>query len=101
GVIFGQSETEDAILGRGEKPIAQALPPGHTGLGGIEAEPSRAKHDVRLAALDDSTQVGDDGRVVLAVRMQHDNDIGTHRERLAVTGLLIAAIPEIALMADD
>ena len=32
--------------------------------------------------------------------MEHDDDVSAHRERLAVAGLLVAAVSEVALVAN-
>src|SRR4029077_13969373 len=54
-VIFGEVQTEDAILGPGQKTVAEALPPGHSRFGRIQAEPARPQHDVGFAFFDHST----------------------------------------------
>src|SRR6202165_6158211 len=40
GVELRQVQAEHAILGRGQKAIPDALPPGTAGLGGVHAEPA-------------------------------------------------------------
>ncbi len=100
-MIFGEVQTENAILGSGQEPVAKPLPPGHSRLGRIEAEPPRTQHDVGLAFLDHSTEVGDDRGIVLPIRMQHHHNIGSHVERVAVARLLVAAVAEVSLVSDD
>src|SRR5229473_4190598 len=101
GVIFGEVQAEYAILGAGQEPVAKSLPPGHSRLGWIQAEPPGTEHDVGLAFLDHSTQVGNDGGIVLPIRMQHHHNIGSHVERVAVARLLVAAVAKVSLVPDD
>src|SRR3982075_1903154 len=45
-VVLGKMQAKDAILRRGQEPVAQSLPPWHARLRGIEAQPARPEHDV-------------------------------------------------------
>src|SRR4029077_495220 len=54
-VIFGEVEAKDAILGAGQEPVAESLPPGHPRFGRIQAEPARPQDDVGFAFFDHST----------------------------------------------
>ena len=100
GVVLRQMEAKDLVLRRGQKAVSEPLPPWHAGFGRIQSQPARAEHDIGFTAFDDLAQVRDDGRVVLPVRVQHHDDVRAHVERLPVTGLLVAAIAEVALMPD-
>src|ERR1700730_18113163 len=99
-VVLGYMQPEHAVLGCRKEAIADALPPRHAGLRRVYAQPPGAEHDVSLAVLDDPTKIRNDRRVVLTVRVQHDHDVGSHLQGLAIAGLLIPAVPEIALMAN-
>src|SRR5438046_1288439 len=44
---------------------------------------------------------GNDPSVVLVVRMQHDNELGSVRERFPITRLLIASVAEVPFVANE
>ena len=99
-MVLGEVQAENAIFRRRQKAVTEPLPPGHTGLGRVEAQPARAQDDVPFSAFDDTAQVGDDRRIVLTVRVQHDDDVGAHGQSLLVASLLVAAVAEVAAMAN-
>ena len=59
-----------------------------------------AEHHVAVAAAQQSHQVRHQPRVVLVVGVDHHHDVGAARQRLAVAGLLVAAVAEVALVLD-
>src|ERR1700687_1175927 len=67
GVILGQVQAEHTIFGTCQEAIADALPPRHAGLRGVETQPPRAEHDIGVAVLDYPAEVRDDRGVVLAI----------------------------------
>src|SRR5487761_1213221 len=94
-------EPDHAVFDTRQESAAEHLPPWHSGLRWIQPEPARSKHDVGFPLLDDPAEVGNDGRIVLAVRVEHDHDVGAHLERVPIAGLLVAAVAKVLLVPDD
>ena len=66
----------------------------------IAQEPA-AEHEVAMTAGDRRDQVGDAGRVVLVVGVEHHHDLGAGRERGVVAGLLVAAVALVLIVDVD
>src|SRR5207244_2837580 len=60
-----------------------------------------AEDDVRRSGLDGADQVGQQARVVLVIRVEHDDNARAAAQRLGVAGFLIGAVPEVALVRQD
>ena len=58
------------------------------------------EHQVLLAAEDRGDQVGDPGRVVLVVGVEHHDDVGALLEGGLVARLLVAAVAQVLLVDD-
>src|SRR5438876_337068 len=55
----------------------------------------------RYPVCSSADQLRDERAVVLAVRVQHDDDIGILPEGLHIAGLLIAAVADVVRVTDD
>src|SRR4030042_4521498 len=100
-MVFSEIHVESRVLQGGQKDVPQVLPFGHAALKGLSAQHPRSKDGVTLVVKQRRDELGDDGRVILMVGMDHDHDIAAELERLAVAGLLVAAIPLVFLMDED
>ena len=61
----------------------------------------RAEHGVGLVALERGDHLREHLGCVLAVTVQQDDDVEVLLDRPSVAGLLVAAVPEVLLVADD
>jgi len=99
GVVFGEFGAEHQVLGQGQEPVGHIFPERHTPAAGVAAEDARAEHAVVETVADHGNHGRNQLGRVLVVRMYHDDDVGTQFERRLVTGLLVAAIADVALVA--
>ena len=96
------SRAHQAVLGAGEEAVGRALPPRHAALArAAGVEEARAEHDVGAAGDDRLDELGDDPRLVLAVGVEHHDDVGVALERLEVARLLVAAVADVVRVPDD
>ncbi len=99
---LAQACAGDRVLGGREDPVAHVLVTRHspaecaTGI-----EHPRAEHRVGVAVDDRRQQVGHLLRGVLAIAVQEHDDIPPVIDGVAVSGLLVAAVAEIVIVADD
>ena len=100
-VVLGEVEIERGVLDGGEEDVREVLPLRHAALERAPAEHAAAEHRVLVAARDRADEVGQDGRVVLVVRVHHDADVGAARERRRVAGLLVAAVAAVLRVRHD
>ena len=98
-VVLGQVEAERDVLDGRQEAVRDVLPARHPAGERIAEEPA-AEHQVFLARDDRGDQLRDSGRVVLVVRVEHDDDVGAVGEGGLVAGLLVAAVAEVLLVDD-
>ena len=60
-----------------------------------------AEHQVGVAGQDRRDELGDPGRVVLVVRVEHHDDVGARTQRRVVARLLVAAVAAVLAVDDD
>jgi len=90
------------VLEQGEPAVRQVLDPGHAaGDRLVTGADAVAEDQVEDAEAKDVDRGRDQPGVVLVVRVDHDDIVGAPVERLPVAGLLVAAVPEIPLVADE
>ena len=99
-VVLGQVEPEGRVLDAGQEPVGHELPARHAAGERVAQEP-RPEHEVGLAGEDRRDEVGDPGRVVLVVGVEHHDDVGAPLERPVVAGLLVAAVAQVLAVDDD
>ena len=100
GMVLGQLLAEHDVLGQGEEPVGDVLVAGHSAGDRALGKYARAEHKVVLAVGDHRGHRRDKQRRVLVVRVHHHDDVRAKLERTPVTGLLVAPVAEVALVAD-
>ena len=101
-VQVGQLGLEHAVLDTGQGAVGESLVEGHAGLLRRPGDHhARAEYQVGLSRTDRLDQLGDQLRLVLAVGVQHDDDLRVALERLEIAGLLVAAVTDVVRMPDD
>ena len=94
--------TEGAVLRERQKAITKIFVDGHPALQrlGPRAD-AAAEHHVADAQLDEAHRQRDHPAVVLVVGVDHHHHVGAAGQRLAVTGLLVAAVTAVLWMDND
>src|SRR6476469_2268401 len=91
-------ETEHSIFEPCQEPIRDVLPPRHPLMNYISAEQARAEHHIRGAFVDRRDDLREQPRVVLIVRMDHHDYVGSGLQRLAITIFLIGSLTVIPVV---
>ena len=99
-MVLGQVEPEGQVLDAGQEAVGDVLPARHAAGERIAQEPA-AEHQVALAGGDRRDQLRDPRRVVLVVRVEHDDDLGAGCEGRVVARLLVAAVAAVLGVDDD
>ena len=90
------------VLRRGEDAVADVLVQRHAPAPGrARVEHPRSEDGVALAVLEGGDDLVEDLGRVLAVAVQQDDDVEIVLDRPLVAGLLVAAVAEVAGLADD
>jgi hypothetical protein len=92
----------EQVLDQRQPAVGQVLDPRHAA--GQRLPPRAdavAEYHVADVEVEHGQRRRQDPRVVLVVRVQHDDVVGTASERLPVAGLLVAAVAEVPRVDDD
>ena len=93
-------QAEGEVLEPGQEAVADVLPARHAARQRV-AQEATAQHEVLLAGEDRRDQCRDPCRVVLVVRVEHDDDLGAGRKGGVVARLLVAAVALVLAVDDD
>ncbi len=97
---LGQRGSEERVLNGGEDPVSDPLVERHPALQGLaRLHHPAAEHCVGLAGGQRLQKVGQALRSVLAVPVDHGDQIELVRDRVGVPRLLVAAVPLIDRVA--
>jgi len=95
GMVFRELVAKEQVLHEGEGAVRHVLPRRHPPLHRPSPEDAGAKHAVEVTTRDHRRHGRKEARRVLVVRVEHDHDVRASGQRLAVAGLLVAAIPAV------
>ena len=98
GVELGELGADNQVLQCGEKPVGNVFVTRHAAWNRGVAENARADYDVVHARRDHCRHRGDQLRLVLVIRMQHDDDVGAFSQRQRIASLLVGAVAAILRM---
>jgi hypothetical protein len=92
----------EQVLDQRQPAVGQVLDPRHAAGQRLSSRADAvAEHHVADVEVEDGQRRRQDPRVVLVVGVEHDHVVGAAGERLAVAGLLVAAIAQVPRVDDD
>ena len=101
GVPLGEVQAAHGVLEAGEDAVADVLVERHpTVPGGAGHHHARAHHHISLVRLQRGHDVRQQLRRVLAVAVQHDDEVEALLDRPAIPELLVAAVAQVAGLTD-
>src|SRR5271166_2180946 len=98
GVILREFDAQEQIFERGQQAVGDVLVKRHAPEQSGAADNAGPQHDVVNAVGDHAGHRGDQQRRVLIVGVDHDDNVGTGGQSFTVTGLLVAAVPIVAVV---
>src|SRR5277367_4091570 len=98
GVVFRELDSEEEVLEGRKKTVGDVFVARHATFESSAADDAGAKYDVVDSAGDHIGHGGDEGGIVLVVRMDHDDDVGASGEGFTVAGLLIASVAVVRVV---
>ncbi|OGG41691.1 hypothetical protein A2837_00125 [Candidatus Kaiserbacteria bacterium RIFCSPHIGHO2_01_FULL_46_22] len=101
GVRFRKVCLEREILYARKKSISKIPPPNHTLFARILPDKAGAQHHIRLIFYYRFNYFRNVARVILKIRMNHNDDIGASLERFRIACFLISAVPFVFFMDNN
>ena len=99
-VIFRELCTEHLVFECREKAVCDVLPHRHSSFERMSSQDAGAEDDIVRSFDEHGTHGADEARIVLVIRVEHDDDIRSVREGGVVAGFLVAAVSAILRMDD-
>src|SRR4029079_18648334 len=101
-VLFSKILPGESVLDDRETAIREILRPGHLTGERLATSPNAiAKNDVAHSDAQDVESRRNDSRIVVIVRVEHDDELGSSRQCFPVAGLLIAPVTQVSLVTDQ